>query len=122
MTQEEVIYLIRQDGVGQGIECSFISKDANNNEYNSPVVNYKYQKGKIKVYLGNYHLKMHEKNLTRSPYCELRIKEVGKKQTFALKLSSKLLSIEEKSVHVIVLKVEYKDDYGEALTFRVATN
>ncbi|MFA6386461.1 MAG: hypothetical protein WCW04_01695 [Candidatus Paceibacterota bacterium] len=121
ITKDEVFYLIQQSGIGQSIECTFVSR-SDNKEYISEVVNYKYHKGIIKVYLGNYHLRMHEKNLARSPYCEFLIKEIGKKQTFSLKLSSRFLSKEEKSIHISVLKVEYKDDYGEELTFRVITN
>ncbi|NVN97026.1 hypothetical protein HXX01_02220 [Candidatus Nomurabacteria bacterium] len=121
MTKNDVLYLIQQNGVGQNIECTFVSR-GDGKEYISKVVNYKYNKGVIKVYLGNYNLKMHEKNLVKSSYCEFYIKEIGKKQTFALKLSSRLSSIEEKSVHISVLWVEYKDYYGEEITFRVVTN
>jgi len=121
MTKDEVLYLIQQSGVGQSIECTFVSR-SDNKEYTSEVVNYKYHKGVVKVYLGNYHLKMHERNLAKSPYCEFRIKETGKKQAFFLKLSSRFLSKEEKSIHISVLKVEYNDEYGEEITFRVITN
>lgn len=121
MTKDEVLYLIHQSGIGQDIECTFVSR-SDNKEYISEVVNYKYHKGVIKVYLGNYPLRMHEKNLAKSHYCDFHINGTKEKNSFTLNLSCRLLSKEEKSFHLSVLKVEYKDDYDGKITFRVVTN
>jgi hypothetical protein len=119
MKLDEAMYLIHQNGIGQNIECFFVSKGADNKEYSSIVVNYKYQKGQIKIYLDRYQLKMHSQNLVKSPYFEFRIKE---KNSSILRLMCRSSLIEDKFIHASVLKVKYQNDDGEEIYHRIITN
>ena len=122
MKIEEVLQIIHQNGVGDAIKCFFISKNISKNDYKSEIINYKYQKGLIKIFMDRFHAQMHEKNLVKSPFCELLIEYNEPKQLITLRLSCKFSKIEDRCIYVKVLNIKYLDDNGEKVSQRILSN
>lgn len=122
MTNEEVFELIHRNGIGEDIQCSFISKGINNKDYVSIVSNYKYQKGEIKIYVDRYHMREHEKNLAKKPYGELLIHKDESKRSISLRLFCKIYKIEDRFIHAKALNVKYPNDENIEVTQRILSN
>lgn len=122
MRIDEVFKLIHQNGVGQKIKCSFSSRDIDKIVYVSSVDNYKYQNGLIKIYVDKNHIKLHEKNLTQSPYGELLIKEDERSGQIILTLFCKFIKVEDRFIYVKALNVKYLDDDNKQMNQRILGN
>ena len=122
MKIDEVFRLIHQNGIGQNIECFFNTKGLNNNIFSSLVNNYKYQNGVLKIYIERSRIKLHEKNLTMSSYCELLIKQNEGTKSISLRLFCKVIKIDERFIHAKALNVKYLDDDDKEVKQSILSN
>jgi hypothetical protein len=119
MKKEEVLEIIRQNGIGQNIRCYLSSENTRNGkDFMSSINNYKYNNGVIKMYIDRFSFQEHEKNFRQFHNCELLIKEDKNKQSNTIKLFCKFLKIENQLIYVQVLSIKYLDDDKKEITIK----
>lgn len=127
MKKEEVLELIRQNGVGQYLKCFLTSEnDEGSRSHMSAISHYKYHdhyKGDdsvLKMEVSDFDLKEHEKLLPKFPHCNFLIKkeEPGKGQIDVL-LFCKFIKIEKGDIFVKILNIKFTDDENQKVKIKM---
>jgi hypothetical protein len=128
MKKEDVLELIRQNGIGhQYLRCFLTSEnDDSDRNHMSAVNHYKYHDhynghdSVLKIELSMFDLQQHEKILPEFPQCYFLIKkeEAGGKKIDVL-LFCKFIEIKNGDIFVKILKVEFPNENNQRTKIKI---
>jgi hypothetical protein len=122
MNVDQMFEIIRQNGVGQNIECFFSSENESTGKpFMCKIHNYKYHKGILKLYMDQYGFQEHGKILEKFPNCELLIKQKHEETVTSIIIFCKFEKTDKRFIYVRAYNVKYPGN-GSTENFRIVAN